>query len=188
MKIGYARVSTDGQNLDLQRCALSAAGCERIFEDHGFSATRVTRPGLKAALRCLRRGDTLVVWRFDRLARSVPHLSSIISGLQRRGVGFASVTEAIDTSSEIGELILWVLGAVAGFERCLIKSRIAAGLDAARARGQQLGRRPSLSAEQRAEVKELLASQSVTAGELAERFHVHPRTIRRCLVRGAGDT
>ncbi|MBY5635917.1 recombinase family protein [Rhizobium leguminosarum] len=188
MKIGYARVSTDGQNLDLQRCALSAAGCERIFEDHGFSATRVTRPGLKAALRCLRRGDTLVVWRFDRLARSVPHLSSIISGLQKRGVGFASVTEAIDTSSEIGELILWVLGAVAGFERCLIKSRIAAGLDAARARGQQLGRRPSLSAEQRAEVKELLASQSVTAGELAERYHVHPRTIRRCLVKDAVRT
>ncbi|OWV87869.1 hypothetical protein ATY75_21130 [Rhizobium sp. N122] len=186
MKIGYARVSTDAQNLDLQTRALNAAGCDRIFEDHGISGARADRPGLKSALRCLQPGDTLVVWRFDRLARSVPHLAKITSGLKERGIGFASITEAIDTSSEIGEMILWVLGAVAGFERCLIKSRISAGLAAARAKGQQLGRRPSLSAEQRAEIRELLVSRSEPLSKLAERYHVHPRTIRRCLVRDAG--
>lgn len=188
MKIGYARVSTDGQNLDLQKHALEKAGCERIFQDHGFSGAKTARPGLKAASRTLRPGDTLVVWRFDRLARSVPDLSNIISNLQRRGIGFVSITEAIDTTTEVGLMMLYVLGAVAQFERALIRERITAGLAAARAKGQQLGRRPSLTADQREEIKELVAAGLGIPTELAKRFDVHPRTIRRCLIRGAaGD-
>ncbi len=181
MRIGYARVSTESQNLDLQKHALNAAGCSRLFEDHGFSGTKTDRPGLKAALRALRQGDILVVWRFDRLARSVPHLANIISNLQRRGVGFISVTEAIDTTTEVGLLMLYVLGAVAQFERALIRERIAAGLAAARAKGQQLGRRPCLTADQRAEIRQSVSSGLELPTDLAARFNVHPRTIRRYL-------
>lgn len=186
MKIGYARVSTDGQNLDLQKHALNAAGCARLFEDHGFSGGKADRPGLKAALRSLRQGDTLVVWRFDRLARSVPHLANIISNLQKRGIGFVSVTEAIDTTTEIGLMMLYVLGAVAQFERALIRERIAAGLAAARAKGQQLGRRHCLTAEQRAEIRQSLSCGLELPTDLAARFNVHPRTIKRCLQEAQG--
>lgn len=183
MKIGYARVSTEGQNLDLQRHALSSAGCDRIYADHGFSGAKAARPGLKAAIRSLRPGDTLVVQRFDRLARSVPDLSNVVSNLQKRGIGFVSLTEAVDTTTEVGLLMLYILGAVAQFERALIRERIAAGLAAARAKGRQLGRRPSLTADQRAEIKTLVAAGLEVPGDLAKRFDVHPRTIRRCLLK-----
>ncbi len=182
MKVGYARVSTEIQNLDLQTRALTLAGCERIYEDCA-SGAKAIRPGLKAALRCLRDGDTLIVWRFDRLARSVPHLAQIVSGLQKRNIGFVSITEAIDTTSEIGLMMLYMLGAVAQFERALIRERIAAGLDAARSRGQQLGRRPALKPEEQKEVAHLYSSGELGTNELAARYQVHPRTIKRCLDR-----
>ena len=182
MKVGYARVSTDGQNLDLQIVALKNAGCERIFEDH-VSGAEASRPGLKSALRCLKADDTLVVWRFDRLARSVPHLAKVISNLQKRSVNFISLTEAIDTSTELGLLMLYILGSIAQFERALIRERINAGLAAARARGRTLGRRPSLDPEQRAQVRSLHAVDGICPKEIARRFGVHPRTIKRCLAR-----
>ncbi|TBG58384.1 recombinase family protein [Rhizobium leguminosarum] len=185
MRIGYARTSTEGQNLDIQKQALKKAGCERIYEDHGFSGAKAARPGLKAATRYLRPGDTLVVQRFDRLARSVPDLSNIVSNLQKRGIGFVSLTEAIDTTTEIGLMILYVLGAIAQFERALIRERVAAGLAAARAKGQRLGRRPSLTADQRAEINRLVAAGLELPVDLAKRFAVHPRTIRRCLLQDA---
>lgn len=181
MRIGYARVSTESQNLDLQKHALNAAGCSRLFEDHGFSGAKTDRPGLKAALRALRQGDILVVWRFDRLARSVPHLANIISNLQKRGIGFVSITEAIDTSTEMGLMVLYILSAIAQFERAIIRERIAAGLAAARAKGQQLGRRPCLTADQRAEIRKSLSCGAELTSDLAARFNVHPRTIKRCL-------
>ncbi|WP_313882802.1 recombinase family protein [Rhizobium ruizarguesonis] len=185
MKIGYARVSTLDQHLDLQVSALRASGCELIFHDHVSGAQR-NRPGLSAALRRLKRGDTLVVWKMDRIARSVMHFVNLISRLRNRGVQFLSLTESFDTSSPIGRLMMHMLGAFAEFEKEVIQERTRAGLAAAREKGQRLGRRPLLNAEQRAEIRELLVSGTELPSKLAERYHVHPRTIRRCLVRRAG--
>ncbi|WP_245472675.1 recombinase family protein [Rhizobium leguminosarum] len=182
MRIGYARTSTESQNLDIQKQALTKAGCERIFDDPARSGAQADRPGLKKAIRALQPGDTLVVQRFDRLARSVPDLSNIISNLQKRGIGFVSLTEAIDTTTEVGLMILYVLGAIAQFERALIRERVAAGLATARANGTRLGRRPSLTAEQRAEIRALVSTGSERPDELAKRYDVHLRTIRRCLL------
>ncbi|MBZ7924372.1 recombinase family protein [Ensifer adhaerens] len=187
MKIGYARVSTLDQHLDLQISALKAAGCERVFHDH-VSGTQRNRPGLSAALRMAKRGDTLVVWKMDRIGRSLVHMVSLINRLSVRGVRFSSLTEALDTSSPTGLLIMHVLGAFAEFEKSLIQERTRAGLAAAREKGQRLGRRPSLTEEQRAEIKEIVAAGLEVPGELAKRFAVHPRTIRRYLaqnVRGS---
>ena len=187
MKIGYARVSTLDQHLDLQISALKASDCARIFHDHVSGAQR-NRPGLSAALRMLKRGDTLVVWKMDRIGRSVVHFVNLISRLQNRGVHFLSLTESFDTSSAIGRLMMHMLGAFAEFEKSVIQERTRAGLAAAREKGQQLGRRPLLNADQRAEINELFASGLELPAELAKRFDVHPRTIRRCLVKGAGGT
>ncbi|TBB60717.1 recombinase family protein [Rhizobium ruizarguesonis] len=187
MKIGYARVSTLDQHLDLQVSALRASGCELIFHDHVSGAQR-NRPGLSAALRRLKRGDTLVVWKMDRIARSVMHFVNLISPLRNRGVQFLSLTESFDTSSPIGRLMMHMLGAFAEFEKEVIQERTRAGLAAAREKGQLLGRRPLLNAEQRAEIRELLVSGTELPSQLAERYHVHPRTIRRCLVKGAVRT
>ncbi|NNH46015.1 recombinase family protein [Rhizobium laguerreae] len=187
MKIGYARVSTLDQHLDLQVSALRASGCELIFHDHVSGAHR-NRPGLSAALRRLKRGDTLVVWKMDRIARSVMHFVNLISRLRNRGVQFLSLTESFDTSSPIGRLMMHMLGAFAEFEKEVIQERTRAGLAAAREKGQLLGRRPLLNAEQRAEIRELLVSGTEIPNKLAERYHVHPRTIRRCLVKGAFRT
>ncbi|TBD43417.1 MULTISPECIES: recombinase family protein [Rhizobium] len=186
MKIGYARVSTLDQHLDLQVSALRASGCELIFHDHISGAQR-NRPGLSAALRRLKRGDTLVVWKMDRIARSVMHFVNLINRLRNRGVQFLSLTESFDTSSPIGRLMMHMLGAFAEFEKEVIQERTRAGLAAAREKGQLLGRRPLLNAEQRAEIIERVASGVELPTDLAKRFHVHPRTIRQCLIRSAGD-
>lgn len=180
MKIGYARVSTFDQQLDLQIGALEAAGCERIYRDC-ISGTERTRPGLSAAIRALKRGDTIVVWKLDRIGRSLGHIVTLCERLQRRGVLFSSITEGLDTSSATGLLIVHILGAIAQFEKSLIKERTLAGLAAARAKGRQLGRRPCLTAEQRAEVRRSVSSGLELPADLAVRFNVHPRTIRRCL-------
>ncbi len=145
MNIGYARVSTGEQTLDLQKDALSAAGCESIHTDV-ISGTKESRPGLDTALSYIRKGDTLVVWRLDRLGRSLKHLIQVVTELQERGVGFRSLTEQIDTTTSGGKLIFHVFGALAEFERDLIQERTNAGLRAARARGR-LGGRPKKLAD-----------------------------------------
>jgi DNA invertase Pin-like site-specific DNA recombinase len=139
MLVGYARVSTQDQTLDLQQDALSQAGCHKVFTDTAGGAV-VNRNGLEEALRFVRAGDTLVVWRLDRLGRSLKRLIETISQLQQRGIGFRSLTENIDTTSSGGKLIFHVFGALAEFERDLIRERTQAGLAAARARGRRGGR------------------------------------------------
>lgn len=142
MIVGYARVSTGEQNLELQIDALTSAGCERIYEDKISGKTR-ERPGLEKALAAAKTGDTLVVWRLDRLGRSLSHLVELVSGLKIAGVGFRSVCDgAIDTTSASGELVFHIFASLAQFERRLIQERTKAGLVAARARGRCGGRKP----------------------------------------------
>lgn len=140
MKIGYARVSTDDQNLDLQRDALDGAGCERLFTDT-ISGAKADRPGLAAALEFSRPGDVLVVWRLDRLGRSLPDLVRLVGELDAKGIGFESLSEKIDATTAAGRLVFHVFAALAEFERNLIRERTHAGLAAARARGRKGGRR-----------------------------------------------
>jgi DNA invertase Pin-like site-specific DNA recombinase len=139
MHIGYARVSTTDQHLDLQTDALHAAGCERLYTDT-VSGAKVDRPGLTAALNLCRPGDTLLVWKLDRLGRSLPHLVETVRDLVARGVGFRSLQESIDTTTSGGKLIFHVFASLAEFERDLIRERTNAGLSAARARGRNGGR------------------------------------------------
>jgi DNA invertase Pin-like site-specific DNA recombinase len=142
MNIGYARVSTQDQTLDLQKDALEKIGCSQIFTDTISGATTV-RQGLDAALSYVREGDTLVVWRLDRLGRSLKHLIETITNLNNRKIGFKSITENIDTTTSGGKLIFHIFGALAEFERDIIRERTNAGLQAARARGR-LGGRPKV--------------------------------------------
>ncbi len=139
MLVGYARVSTTDQNLHLQTDALHAAGCERVFTDT-VSGARMERPGLTDALTECRAGDTLVVWKLDRLGRSLPHLVETVHDLSTRGVGFKSLQEQIDTTTSSGKLIFHLFASLAEFERDLIRERTNAGLTAARARGRNGGR------------------------------------------------
>src|SRR3954462_5096781 len=147
MLIGYARVSTDDQNLDLQRDALTKAECEQIYTDR-VSGTKDKRPGLEEALSHLRSGDTLVVWRLDRLSRSLRHLIDTFTGLQERGIGFKSLQENIDTTTSGGKLVFHIFGALAEFEREIIRERTQAGLQAAWARGRTGGRPKALTPKQ----------------------------------------
>jgi len=144
MKIGYARVSSDDQSLNLQRDALRQAGCERLYEEKE-SGGKADRPELLRLMEALRSGDTLVVWRLDRLGRSLKHLIATVEHLEATGVGFQSVTEAIDTTTSGGKLVFHIFAALAEFERTLIRERTRAGLKAARARGRQGGRPRTLS-------------------------------------------
>lgn len=161
MKIGYARVSTDDQRMDLQRDALTAAGCEKVFTDTA-SGAKAARPGLDEALSYARKGDVLVVWRLDRLGRSLPELVKIVGELEAAGIGFESVTERIETSSAAGRLVFHVFAALAEFERRLIVERTHAGLAAARARGRK-GGRPALPPEKVAAIQAMAAgNRSVT--------------------------
>ncbi|MDU9627028.1 recombinase family protein [Escherichia coli] len=163
MLIGYVRVSTNDQNTELQRNALECAGCERIFEDK-ISGTKSDRPGLKKLLRTLSAGDTLVVWKLDRLGRSMRHLVILVEELRERGVNFRSLTDAIDTSMPMGRFFFHVMGALAEMERELIVERTRAGLEAARAKGRIGGRRPKLTASEWEQAVRLLA-----AGESRQR-------------------
>ena len=146
MRIGYARVSTEDQHLDLQRDALKRAGCTKIFADYGVSGKGFNRPGLMKALSELEPGGMLVVWRLDRLGRSLPKLINFVDELGQREAQFCSLTENIDTSTSGGRLIFHIMGALAEFERNLISERTKAGMEAARNRGIHLGRKPALSA------------------------------------------
>jgi DNA invertase Pin-like site-specific DNA recombinase len=181
MNIGYARVSTEEQNLDLQRQALEAAGCEKIFEDHGVSGAATERPGLAGALAASGNGDVLVVWKLDRLGRSLPHLISVITGLRDAGIGFRSLQEQIDTTSAGGRFYLHILAALAEFERELIGERTKAGMASARKRGQHVGRPRKLTAQQIAHARELIASGEETQTGAAALFGVNVATLRRAL-------
>lgn len=155
-KIGYARVSKDEQNLNLQIDALKAAGCDKIYKDKGVSGSTVERKGLSQALDSVGAGDVLVVWRLDRLGRSLGFLIELMNNLGKQGTGFVSLTEAIDTTSAGGKLIFHVMGALAEFERSINSERTKAGLKAARKRGQRLGRPSALNPEQIKEAKRLI--------------------------------
>ncbi|TRE34408.1 recombinase family protein [Salmonella enterica subsp. enterica serovar Derby] len=176
-RIGYARVSTDDQNLHLQRDALVAAGCEIIYEDKA-SGKSTARPELDNCLKALRPGDTLVVWRLDRLGRSLGDLVKVVTNLiDERGVGFLSLQEQIETNSASGKLIFHVFAALAEFERNLISERTRAGLDAARARGRKGGRKPKLAPKDIREIKVLLKDPSIPVSDVAKRFGVSRTTI-----------
>jgi DNA invertase Pin-like site-specific DNA recombinase len=148
MLIGYARVSTHDQTLNLQKDALQQAGCSKLFTDTA-SGAKAERKGLEEALAYVRAGDTLVVWRLDRLGRSLPHLINTMTDLEERGIGFKSLTENNDTTTSGGKLIFHIFGALAEFERNLIRERTTAGLVAARARGRKGGRPKALTGKQR---------------------------------------
>ena len=156
MQIGYARVSTTDQSLALQRDALEAAGCERVFTDQGISGRVADRPGLGRALKTLKAGDALIVWKLDRLGRSLAHLVQIVADLGSRGIGFRSLSDPIDTTNAGGRLVLHMMGALAEFERSLIVERTQAGLQAAKRRGVKLGRKPKLTAAQVAHARQLM--------------------------------
>ncbi|WP_340051741.1 recombinase family protein [Pseudomonas proteolytica] len=176
--LGYARVSTDDQNLDLQRDALALAGCSVVYEE-SISGKSADRPELGHCLKALRSGDTLVVWRLDRLGRSLPDLVGIVSRLEQEGVGFESINERIETTSAAGKLIFHVFASLAEFERNLIQERTRAGLAAARARGRKGGRKPSLDDRQVREIKALLRDPEIQAGDVARRYGISRTTLYR---------
>ena len=175
-RIGYARISTDDQNLDLQRDALLKANCDVIYEEAG-SGRNVERPELMQCLKALREGDTLVVWRLDRLGRSLSDLVQIISQLEQNQIYFESVTEKIETSSAAGKLIFHVFAALSEFERNLIRERTSAGLAAARARGRNGGRPRVLSERQVREIKLLLSDPETRVSDVAKRYGVSRTTV-----------
>lgn len=178
MLVGYARVSSQDQDATLQRVALQGAGCEQVFEETASGAQR-DRPELAAALGYMREGDTLVVWKLDRLARSVRQLIETVEGLEARGVGFRSLTENIDTTSPGGKLVFHLFAALAEFERGLIRERTMAGLASARARGRTGGRPRSLVERDLIAVKALLADDQITVAEVAKRVGISPATLYR---------
>ena len=175
-RIGYARVSTDDQHLDLQRDALQQAGCGVIYEE-AASGKNTARPEFEQCRKALRAGDTLVVWRLDRLGRSLPDLVQIVAELEKRGVGFESLTEKIETGSAAGKLVFHVFAALAEFERGLIRERTQAGLIAARTRGRAGGRKPKLDDQQVREIKALLRDPDMRVAEVARRYDVSRTTL-----------
>lgn len=178
--VGYMRVSTSEQASDLQRDALAAAGCVRFFEDSASGTIR-DRPQLNAALDYVREGDILVVWRLDRLGRSLKHLIEVVQSLDERGVGLRSLHENLDTGSATGRLIFHVFGALAEFERDLIVDRTKAGIAAARERGSKPGRKPSLSEDQVAVVRQMHATGTTTISQIAGVVGVSRATVYRAL-------
>jgi DNA invertase Pin-like site-specific DNA recombinase len=167
LKVGYARVSTDDQNLALQRDALTAAGCHPIYEDIR-SGAKAERPGLKMVMEVAREGDLLVVWRLDRLGRSLSDLIMLSKTLEQRGIGLKSLKEQIDTSSSGGRLVFHMFGALAEFERDVIRERTQAGLAAARIRGRKGGRPKLLSPERRKLAVQLYNEQKHTVAEICQ--------------------
>ncbi len=175
MLVGYARVSTADQSLELQTDALGAGGCEKLFTDIA-SGARTERPGLGQALEFCRTGDTLMVWKLDRLGRSMSHLIETVRHLEERGVGFRSLTEQMDTTTPGGRLIFHVFGALAEFERGLIQERVQAGLKAARARGRT-GGRPPVPDETKAMAQALLADPTLSVKQICQRLGIAKSTL-----------
>jgi DNA invertase Pin-like site-specific DNA recombinase len=178
MYIGYARVSTEDQNLDLQRDALKKAGCEQIYTDR-VSGTKAERKGLTEALSHLRTGDTLVVWRLDRLGRSLKHLIDTITQLQERGVGFKSLTESIDTTTTGGRLVFNIFASLAEFEREIIRERTNAGLSSARARGRSGGRPKALTEKQVQMLNNLAADPENSIEDICKTLGISRTTFYR---------
>jgi DNA invertase Pin-like site-specific DNA recombinase len=179
MLLGYARISkADDQDTAAQVDALKAAGCRRVFEEKA-SGGRWDRPELHRLLDQLREGDVVVVWRLDRLSRSLKDLLHILERVEQAGAGFRSLTEAVDTGGPAGRMLVQMLGAFAEFERAMVRERTRAGLRAAGSRGRKGGRRPKLSPEQKAEILDMLATGHRTAAEVARLFRVHRATISR---------
>jgi DNA invertase Pin-like site-specific DNA recombinase len=182
MRIGYARVSTEDQNTSLQTDALKNAGCEQLFEEK-VSGKSKDRPELDICLKVLREGDILVVWRLDRLGRSLEHLVQIIRDLELRKIGFLSLTESIDTTNAGGKLIFHIFAALAEFERNLISERTKAGLKAARARGRKGGRKAKLTNSDMRKAAAMLRDPLVTKTEVAKHFGVSRVTLNAGLIR-----
>lgn len=181
MFVGYARVSTGDQKLDLQLQALERAGCSEIFSDHGLSGRIADRPGLDKALGRLDEGDTLVVWRLDRLGRSLIHLVHLVDELGKRGIHFHSLSENIDSSSSGGRLVFHMMAALAEFERGLISERTRAGMEAAREGGRQIGRRPILSNDQIKAADEALRLGVELPVDIASRYGQNLRSLKRMI-------
>lgn len=180
MLVGYARVSTQDQTPQLQLDALKVAECERVFEEKASGAQR-DRPQLMAALDYAREGDTIVVWKLDRLARSTKQLIETVELLEERNVGFRSLTESIDTTTSGGRLIFHIFAALAEFERAVIRERSSAGLKAARERGRVGGRPPVMTKDDIAAAKALLADPSITTRQVAKRIGVSVSTLYKHL-------
>ncbi len=180
MLVGYARVSTAEQSLSLQLDALTIAGCERIFQDRD-SGSKDDRAGLLAAIEFMREGDTLVVRRLDRLARSLKHLIELVAGLNDRKVGLKSLMETIDTTSSGGKLIFHVFAALAEFEREIIRERTKAGLESARARGRKGGRPPKFDSKRASMAEKLLADRNSSVSEVCKALGVSRATLYRHL-------
>ena len=180
MYVGYARVSTQDQTYDLQKDALEKIGCTRIFTDTA-SGAKAERKGLEEALNYVREGDILVVWRLDRLGRSLKHLIETITELSQRGIGFKSIQENIDTTTSGGKLVFHIFGALAEFERDIIKERTKAGLNAARARGRKGGRPKALTQKMIEQAKTLYNSRKDSIDEICRTLHISRATLYRYL-------
>jgi len=180
--IGYARVSTADQDLRMQNTELKAAGCDRVFTDK-ISGVKSVRPGLDECLAKLKKGDTLIVWRLDRLGRSMQHLVSVVTELKDKGIGFKSLKDgAIDTTTASGELIFNIFAALAQFERELVKERTRAGLKAARARGRLGGRKPITPGDPKVRAaKKMHADKNISVKEICTTLNVSKTTLYRYL-------
>ncbi len=186
--IGYARVSTKDQKLRMQREGLEAVKCDLIFEDHGVSGAKGSRPGLDAMLEALQPGDSVVVFKLDRLGRSVLHLADLLVRFQESGVHFVSLSEGINTTTPGGKLVFHIFSAVAEFPRDIIVENTCAGIEAARNNGKRLGRRPKLSLDDLAAIHRQVLQGATSIEDMAARFGVHPRTIGRGFVRSGLET
>ncbi len=180
MLIGYARISTDDQQLNLQNDALNKAGCERIFKDIA-SGAKDNRAGLNDAISYVRDGDTLVVWRLDRLARSLKNLIQIVSDLGDRNIGLKSLQESIDTTTSGGKLVFHIFGALAEFERTLIQERTKAGLEAARARGRKGGRPVKCDATKLDMARQQLKAPNASIKDICKALNISKATLYRHL-------
>src|SRR6266566_1605388 len=180
MLIGYARVSTHEQNLDLQIDALKTVGCEKIFTDK-ISTLKAERKGLQEALDFLRPGDVLVVWKLDRLGRTLKQLIELVATFNQKGIGFKSLKETIDTTTSTGKLVFHIFAALAEFERDIIHERTQAGLEAARARGRHGGRPKILTKDPKkiALARKLYADQNMSVKEICDTLHIGRTTLYR---------
>ena len=183
MLIGYARVSTPDQDAAAQLAALKTFGCELVFQEKA-SGGRWDRPELHRLLGQLRKGDVLVVWKLDRLSRSLKDVLVLMEKVDQAGAGFRSLTEMIDTTSPGGRMMMQIVGTFAEFERAMLRERTRSGLDAARKQGRVGGRRPKLKTHQQQEIVQLVNSGQKTAADAARLFNVHPATVSRLLHRG----
>ena len=187
MQIGYARVSTQDQDTNSQIQALKSAGCEIIFQEKA-SGGRWDRPELHRLIKQLRKGDIVVVWKLDRLSRSLKDVLILMEDITNAQAGFRSLTEAIDTTTPAGRMMMQMVGSFAEFERAMLRERTMHGLAAARKEGRTGGRRPKLTQQQQKEIVELVTSGRKTGADAARLFQVHPSTVVRLLARHRPQT